>query len=204
MGQDAVEPVAEGFAGRGDFSGDVALDGSNGNVTGFDGGAAPVNPGGFEPLTGSAHRLQNVLRVMFQAGRQRFFVAEDQQSFGGGLGAALVEGFCKKEGERFGLFLELSRELAKAARLVRGCCRRSQEPLDGEAEFGDAMAGGGDDRNHWHIERGVEFFGVNLMAIFFRHINHVERNECWMAQFDDLGGVVKVALQVRGIHDDND
>ncbi len=42
--------------------------------------------------------------------------------------------------------------------------------------------------------------GVNFVADLLRHIHHVQGDDGRVAQFDHLGGEIKVALQVGGIH----
>ena len=47
-------------------------------IAAFDGCAAPIRTCGVQPLTGGGDRLLNIGRIMFQAGSEGFFIAENQ------------------------------------------------------------------------------------------------------------------------------
>ncbi len=196
--QDAIQLVAESIARRRQFGGDGALDGGDAHVTAFNGGAPPVNAGGIEPAAGGGHRLLDRGRVMLEAGSQRLLVAENEQCFRRRLGPPLVECFSQQPGKltRFGL--ERGRQFGELARpgrlrgLQRGDYRLPQ--------FRDSLACAGDHRQHRHAEFGSQFLRGNLKPVRLRHINHVQRDERGVSQFDHLRGVVEVALQVGRIH----
>ena len=82
-----------------------------------------------------------------------------------------------------------------------GACSDGQDRLP---QFGKPLAGAGDERQHGHAEFSGQFPGVNVVPVLLRHINHVQRNQRRIPQFDHLAGVVEVALQVRRVHHHHD
>ena len=202
MRQDAVELVAEGLARGRQFGGDGALDGRDAQVAAFDGRAAPVNAGGIEAAAGGGDGFLDGGGVMLQAGSEGLLVAENEQRFGCRLRAPLVEGPGQQHGNGAGLRLERGRQLGELARFGPG--RSLERGKDCLAQFRQPLAGAGDQRQHRHAEFAGQLPGVNLVPILLRHINHVQRNQRRIPQLDHLGGVVEVALQIRGIHHHDD
>src|SRR5438876_12454580 len=106
-----------------------------------------------------------------------------------------MEGLAQENGERFRFLFKGRRQLTEAAGLRGGGRGRIDVTTAGFLERGDdllpeggnTLAGAGDDRQDGNSEGIAEFFGVNLVAIFFGDINHVERDKGRMAKFDDLG-----------------
>lgn len=62
----------------------------------------------------------------------------------------------------------------------------------------------GDEREDGDAEARGEAGGVDLVAVLGGDIHHIERDERGVAEFEDLRGVVEVALEIRGIDDDDD
>ena len=120
--------------GRRQFGGDGALDGRDAQVAAFDGGAAPVNAGGFEAAAGGGDGVLDGRGVMLQAGGQGLLVAEDQQRLGRRLRAPLVKGLGQQAGKGVGLRLERGGQLGELARLGPG--RGLERGEDRLAEFG--------------------------------------------------------------------
>src|SRR5439155_2059091 len=67
-----------------------------------------------------------------------------------------------------------------------------------------ALSGVGDDAKNRHNQSTPESPNVNLVTVHLGNINHVEGDDRKVPQLDDLGGVVKIALEVEGVHDNHD
>ena len=164
--------------------------------------AAPVNPGGVQAAAGGGDGFLDRSGVMLQAGSQRLFIAENQQRFRRRLCSSLVKSPGQQHSNGARLRLERGRQLGELARFDprRGLQRR----MDRLAQFGEPLARAGDQRQHRHAQLLGQLHVINVVPILLRHIHHVQRDQRGMAQFDHLGGVVQVALQVRRIHHHHD
>lgn len=202
MGQDAVEFVTERLARWREFGSNGLLDFRHAAVAPFDGGAAPVHLCGFEAFARGVDGVLDWLRVMRRGGGERLFVAQQQQGFRRRLQPAFVIGRRQQFRQPGGLDAKQAGQLTEQPRLdFAPILERGENLL---AQFGHALTGAGHDRDDGHAEQFGELFGVNRVTEVFGHIHHVQREDRAMAEFDDLGGVVKIALEIGGIHDHDD
>ena len=179
--------------------GDRLLDFRDARVPPLDGRAAPVNPVRVQPLAGGGHGVLDFLRIMLLGRCQRLFIAEQQQRLRRGLQPPLLESFCQQIGQAGGFNPKQSGQLAKQLRLHHGRALNGSDDLGPQFRHAGAVAG--DNRQHRHAEGIGELLFINALAVGFRHVHHVQRDERGMAQLDDLGGVIKIPLEIRGVHD---
>src|SRR5690349_2477434 len=102
-----------------------------------------------------------------------------------------MERFGEQGTKRFGFCCKCGGELAKAAWLKSiWLAQPVLAGLEGGdnalAQGGNALAIVGDDWEDRDSQSQAEFFDVNLVAIFFGHINHVQRDQSGMAKLNDL------------------
>ena len=130
---------------------------------------------------------------------QRLFVAEQQQRLCCGLQPPFLKRFRQQVGQTGRFNPKQPGQLAKQFRLHLGRALNGGD--DFCPQFRHARAIAGDHRQHRHAEGISKFLFINAVAVVFGHVHHVQRDERGMAQLDDLGGVIKIPLQVRGVHD---
>ena len=78
-----------------------------------------------------------------------------------------------------------------------------QRLLDFCLQFGNTLSAIGDERNHRHTQAAAQFRPVDRVAVISRHINHVQRKNSRISEFDDLRGEIKIPLKVRRIDDNH-
>jgi hypothetical protein len=71
------------------------------------------------------------------------------------------------------------------------------------AEVRQSLAAAGDQWDDGHAEFGGERLGIDLMSVLGGHIDHVQRDDAAMAEFDDLRCEVEIPFEIRGIDDDD-
>ncbi len=204
MCDNAVKAVAEGLAGRaGVAAGDGLLDGGDAGVAGLDGGAAPIEAARFEALARGEDGLARGRGIDAFAVAQEFFVGEQEKGLSAGGGAAAAGAGVEQRGEAVQLLLEGGGQFAKAAG------RPGPVPLARAVkyvftQFLQAAPRAGDHGDDGHAQLGGEGRGVDRLAVLLGDIDHVQGEDGGMADFDDLGGKIEVALQVGGVNNNND
>src|SRR5581483_3828704 len=204
VGEDAVEAVAEGFLVDARLGDDLLMNGHDGAVAGFDGRGTPVHTGDVETGARGFDGVEDVGGIMFETGGEGLFIAEQQERLGGGLKAMFAKAFGQKAGERFNLGIQRLRQLSKAGRGEGGIEAFLERRKNLFAQLRNSPAGAGDERHDRNAKPAGERSDVDVMAVFLGDIDHVERDDRGVAEFDDLRRVVEIALEIGGVDDDND
>src|SRR5690349_2143536 len=109
---------------------------------------------------------------MFKTRSEGFFVAENEESLGFGLSAALVECFGQQDSEFVGFFFEGGWKIAEKHGPRFGCRGAFAQNVNNSlAKFGNALPGAGDNREDADAEQVSEFGGVDLMAVGLGHVD---------------------------------
>ena len=189
--------------GRRGFGRDGLLDFGDLRVAPLDGAARQSTPSASRRCRAGGDGVLDPGRIMRRAGGERLLVAEDQQRLGRRLDPASLKNLGQQIREQGGFDSERPRE---TGRTIAVWFRRERAAWTSRARAIPARPG-----RCWRRlgPRARSSAAESLPAsmqwpLALGHVDHVQRDDRRMAQFDDLGGVIEVSFEVGRIDDDDD